>query len=218
VKIIVYATNNPEKNQIVDAEVVELLNKDAKISYVTAKNDPEKKDFEAFKDWYGKLGYKNIACFDLGKDYSLDVEEVALQGNVVCIDDDNPFNTLGMIIKRNLGGKLGEFVKKGGVLIGIGKGGMLIGRAIKNASLLMEDVENTYNVDGGKALEVTNFNLFPHYKDSEELDEKLLTNSKTTNIIALREGEGIIVWDDDKFIIGEPQLFFLGNKELLERF
>ncbi len=204
-KLVLYSTDGHEKNELIDAELVEILDKNSRITYIPSSPDPDKKYFNKFKDWFGGLGYTHISYFDLETEYDSNIEDAVFSGDVIYLSGGDTLSFLDSIIKHGFKEKITNFVKSGKVLIGTSAGAMIM----------------TPEVESRQALNLVNFEFYPHYEKegvNEQIDQKLETRSKTVNVIACREGEGLIIWDDDKYIIGEPVLFFLGNKELLERF
>lgn len=215
-KLIIYSNDDPKENEIIDAEVVELLPRDSRITYIPSKTDENKEYFNKFREWYNKLGYTHIEYFDLDREYNPNKEEGLFKSNAIYLSGGNTYYFLYLILKRNFKQKLINFVNKGGVLIGCSAGSKIMGI---NVSLSGD--ENISRVNPKESLGLINYEIVPHYnmyETYEDVEKKFEMTSRERNLIALRNGEGLIVWDDDKYIIGEPVMFFLGNKEILERF
>jgi len=212
-QVVFYSCDLMEKNTIIDEELKTLLDAKSTITYLNPPKNYPGTSFENFTNWYAGLGYTNIQRLNLNDDYDFEDVEKALSRDVIFLPDSNAYALLSVVLKRNFNNQLIGFVKKGGVLIGASAGAMVI-----SASIGASAEENEVGVDPDEALGIVDFEFLPHYEEENTIDNILLERSKTRNVIACKDGDGLIIWDDDKYIIGEPVFFFLGNRELLERF
>lgn len=221
-KLFLYSGGTREENHKLNLELKEILPATSRITYIPSASDEERKHFKEFSEWFSYYGYKKFYYFELEEGFGKSKALEALKSRAIYLSGGNTYNFLYWILKRKFDRELKMFVKNGGLLIGESAGSMIMTNNIDLTGLFDSGSENECKVNPSKTLKLMNFELFPHYKSRVEfkkkglkrIDEILLKTSKKRNwpIVALREGEGVIVADDGIEFVGKPTVFVGGGK------
>jgi len=115
--------------------------------------------------------------------------------DIIFVCGGNTFVYLYLIKKLGLDIKIKNFIKKGGLYIGVSAGSIIAGPDIKIASFGLNHDENIVKIKDLKGLELVNFTLFPH---ADKDDKKIMNNNiKKANLeyncLILNDGEGVSV-------------------------
>ncbi|MFC1641016.1 Type 1 glutamine amidotransferase-like domain-containing protein, partial [Patescibacteria group bacterium] len=111
---------------------------------------------------------------------------------------------------------LRDYVEKGGVLVGVSAGSMVMSPKI-DVGAVDDDMEGTLNEIGLTdltAMGLSGFEFFPHLnKDVDELTKRLKVYSKIEDsvVYACQDGDGIVVNGDDIQFIGDVLKFENGE-------
>lgn len=215
-KLVLYSGGDRLKNHRVNLRLLDLLKtRNLRITYIPSASDEERKYFKEFKDWFGFYGFKNLNYFDLGNEYSLESANQALNSKVIYLSGGNTYNFLYWLRKRGFLNSLRNFVENEGILIGLSAGSILMTPSISTSGIPSYDHdENLINLKNLKALNLVNFEFFPHYSPSKRLDEEILSYSKKSlyPTFGVKEGNGIIIWGGKMELVGSPHIFYKGNK------
>lgn len=215
-KLFLYSGGSRKDNHNLNLKLKDTLSIESTFTFIPSASDEERKYYKEFTEWFGYYGYSNFSYFDLEKEYDEAKIPQVLKPDAIYLSGGNTYHFLRWILRRKLDTKLREYVRKGGVLIGLSAGAMLMTQSIE-----LEDSDNEHAVDPSKSLKLVNFEIFPHYRSPKyyeglfkKTDKELLSYSKKRNwpVIALREGEGIIVRNNGVELVGSPEIFCNGNK------
>lgn len=222
-KLIQYATDDVEINKEMDKAVKRYLPMGSNIAFLPSAPESKPEYFEYFKKWYGTNGYKNVKAYDLAN-LDIDINPALvnefLSNDAIYLSGGNTFNFLHYLVQKGLLIKLQEYARKGGILIGISAGAMLMGSNIRLTSLYSE-THDTYQVGNMPSLNLTNYDFVPHWnteshfvKSFEKIETILKKRTVKTkkSIYAIPEGSGIITWDGNPIFIGKYSLFAEGVK------
>ena len=201
-KLVLYSDQIINRTKEVDRALLNLLNKqNPKIGFIPSCSDLTRKHFNERKDHYKSLGITDLFYFDLDKEY--DEKKIAelLCCDAIHLSGGNPFNFLYLLKKRNFINILQDYSIKGGILIGISAGAMLMSKTIEIAELIDED---NIGLEDNESLGFVDFDFMPHWEQNRGLLSELLEYSERKNrlIYACSDSDGIIVNNDKIKLLG----------------
>ena len=197
-----------ENNKQLDETLLNLFaGKEIKLGYIPSQSDRTREYFQHAVEWYNKLGITDIFYFDLDEEYEENRIEELFSCNAIFLSGGNTFTFLNLLQKRKFLPKLREYVERGGVLIGVSAGSIIMSQTIDIATI-DSDIggdENSVRLTDFRALELNDFDFFPHYDGNPEITERLKAYSKKSGktIYACDDGSGIFV--------DEIYMHFFGN-------
>lgn len=213
-KLCLYSGGNREQNDKLNRELLKLLpGKRVRITYIPSAGDEDRKYFTEFKEWYGFYGLRNLKFFSLEEKWNESSVKEVLSSDAIYLSGGNTYHFLFWLKKRKFLTHLKDFVKSGGILIGLSAGSILMTPKIDIAGIPPYDCdENKVGIKNLNALGLVRFEFFPHFFPSARLGKELLKYSQTTPspVFGVEEGSGIIIWDESTSIIGPYRIFYKG--------
>jgi len=207
-KLILHSDQIAGKTQVEDT-AFELfgLNK-PKIAYIPSQSDPTRKYFNEKVEWYKQFGVSDLLYFDIDKEYDESKTDELLKTDAIFLSGGNTYYFLNSLKKRNFIPLLREYVEKGGVLIGVSAGSMIMSKTI-TITTIDTDIngdQNAVNLKDFTSLGLVDFEFFPHFDEKDgEITRRLIEYSKEIDsvIYACRDGDGIIVNGRNIQLVGE---------------
>ncbi|WP_062270123.1 Type 1 glutamine amidotransferase-like domain-containing protein [Endozoicomonas arenosclerae] len=173
-------------------------------AYIASMPDPDRIFFRNTQAIYRSSGIDLDTYIDLETGFSEALMEEVLQKPLIHLSGGDTFRFLHSLKARKLEKSLTEFAKKGGALIGVSAGAMLMTPSIESARLCGD--QNRIELNDLSALNLVDFQFTPHAtKNSNEREAaKQLANKHKKSIFLCSDGEGILQLDDCVSILGEP--------------
>ena len=190
-----------------DEKYFSLLRDNAQILYIPVALNRTKLGFEGCYDWFSNVISQHNDKKDIDFTMLLDGDDVSDfdRYDSVYIGGGNTYKLLDYIYKNDIGRKITEYIKNGGIVYGGSAGAIILGENIKTAE---EENDNNYVHSDGLNL-IENRSVICHY--TESLDEKIFETAKRINsiIIALPEDAGLILDSNGKIleIVGNVFVF-----------
>jgi len=206
-KLVLHSDQVSGKTQIDEASLKLFASKNPKIAYIPSQSDLEKKCFNDKIEWYKQFGITDLLYFDIDQEYNEEKISELLACDGIFLSGGNTYYFLNSLKNRNFIPVLNSFVKKGGVLIGVSAGSIIMSQTIA-VTTIDDDIggdQNTVGLNDFSALGLNDFEFFPHYDKSDEILKRLTKYSKTSKsvIYACKDGDGIIVDGDNMQFLGE---------------
>jgi dipeptidase E len=193
-KLVLHSDQVSGKTELDVASTKLFTSKNPKIAYIPSQSDDQEKTwFNKKVEWYKQFGITDLLYFDIDKDYDERNIDKLLSCDGVFLSGGNTFYFLNSLKNRNFIPILRDYVEKGGVLIGVSAGSIIMSPTINIATL---HDENNIGLKNNSALGLVNFDFFPHLDhDYEKYLKEIVEYSKTskTVIYACKDGDGIIV-------------------------
>ena len=143
--------------------------------------------------------------------------KILMASDVVYLSGGNTFHYLMHLRRSGLFGVLRRFADRGGVLAGLSAGAILATPNIGLAAYPSFDRdENEVELPESRwgALDLVDFEFFPHFRTSRKIRDALLFYSEKSNfpLYACRDGSGIVVEGDRFLAHGDVWLFDRGQE------
>jgi dipeptidase E len=216
---LVFYGGDADENELIDEILLDSLdNENPLITYIPSCSYLSDLDFRDFVDQYKPFGVDQFINFPIDKPFSSILKEQVLKSDIIHLSGGNTYYFLYHLRSTGLLNELKEFVDRGGVLTGLSAGAIIMTKNINTAGFPEFDCdENEDNLKNLKAMNLVDFEFFPHYKNSKRYDEELIKYSKSIKkpLYACPDGSGIIVKDESIEFIGKSYCFLQGKKSRL---
>ena len=197
--ILLYSDFRPDVSKVVDDEMLRLLSgKACKIGYIPSDSDVKRRYFAKVLEHYSVLGISDVVYFDLGEEFDSANIPALLCSDLIHLSGGDPERFMDLISRRNFGEHLRSFLKRGGVLLGVSAGAMILSRSL---GLLAIDEplksggknKSSPKVQGG--LRLLDFEFYPHFHGDESTAKKLAHYARTqkTTVYACDDSAGLLV-------------------------
>jgi len=177
-----------------------------RIGYVTTAYQVSRNNFEFFENYKNKVrdaGY-NFEEIDIKDKSEEKLREFFKDKNIIHIEGGNTFYLLKIIRETGFDKILKDLINEGKVYIGTSAGSYVMCPTIEVANWNTDGIDR-FGVTNFKALDIVPFVLKVHYKD--EMEEKVKEGIKNLKcpIRILRDGQGIIVENDEYTFMGDGE-------------
>ena len=215
-KLVFYSGGYAHENEKVDARLISLFEKqDLKLTFIPSCGHYSQEYYLEIIDQYKPFGIKKFMKFNIDQPFSDTLKRFAFSADIIHLGGGNTFYFLKTLRKAGLLNELRQWVKAGGVLTGLSAGAIMMTNHIQTAGFPSFDCDdNEYNLKNLSALQLVDFEFFPHYKNSKRYDNELLEYSKHSArpLYACPDGSGILVNHEEVSFIGKAFCFYAGNK------
>lgn len=203
-KLIFYSDQIIGKSNKLDKDLLSLIDKDnPRLAFIPSCSDITRKYYNEKVEYYRRLGINNLFYFDIDKEYDESRIQELLEYDAIHLSGGDTAYFLSNIKKRKFDNLLKEYVEKGGILIGISAGSIIMTETI-DIIKVGETYEDSYDLCDMQGLGLVDFEFMPHW-DGEEYDinefKTYTMNSKRPLYICTDE-EGIVVRDNDIKTVG----------------
>lgn len=215
--LVLYSGGSGSENKALAWAAIEMLaeRENPVITYVPVHGEDSDIEFRAFVKSFLPYGLNNFRCVCVDQNWTKKMEKDLLTSDAIFLGGGNTFYFLKHLKEKNLLNKIRAFAKKGGILMGLSAGSILMTPSIQTASVpSMDSDENEVNLKEWKSLALVPFEFSPHYYTSKAADKELLEYSKTIPhpIYACADGEGIVVRGEEISFVGQVTVFHNGLK------
>jgi len=192
-------------SKVIDSEIKKRIPANgAKLAYIPSASDRQRAYFYKMKDYYQSLGVHDFLYFDIDEEYKEELRMELLMCNVIHLSGGDPVHFLKNIIRNDIDKLLTQFVREGGLLIGVSAGAIIMGPNIRIIDLLREADEATMTGDG-KALGLVDFTTFPHWSGDEALlaQVKDFAIKNKIKVYAYRDRDAIFIDGNNLAVLGD---------------
>ncbi len=205
-KLVLYSGYD-EDNAVIDQEVVRLVGKTApRITFIPSAHHIPDYEYRYFCETFSQYGFRDIEIFNVDRPYAPEQAKHALSADLVYLSGGNTFYFLKAIRTHHFDRLLKDYVARGGVLAGLSAGAILMTPTISTASYPKFDRDdNDVKIRNFDALNLVNFEFFPHYDPKPEYARALKRQSKLLDVplYGVNDGGGIVVENNRLSFFGE---------------
>jgi dipeptidase E len=202
VKLAFYSDQIVPQNRNMDALVVAMLPKQARIGFVPSGGDPEGKWFEDRRRYYAEVSLRLTHSHD-----PIDADGTSLSVLLACdaihLSGGNTREFLARLESGGMIEPLRDYARRGGLLIGVSAGAILLTPNIKVDALFTG--EDLSWEAAGSALGLVDFEFFPHLHNNPAHLQKLVEYSRhhPRRILGCPDGAGIVAEGRGLSMVGE---------------
>jgi dipeptidase E len=207
-KLVLHSDQVSGRTEIDEAFLKFFGDSKPKIAYILSQSDLTRKYFNQKVEWYKQFDITDLLYFDIDQEYNEEKNPELLSCDAIFLSGGNTYYFLNSLKNRNFIPVLKGFVEKGGVLIGVSAGSVMMSKTISVTSI-DDDIggdQNTVGLKDFSALELNDFEFFPHFDiNNVEITKRLKEYSETSKsvIYACKDGDGIIVENDNMQFFGK---------------
>ncbi|MEY3903754.1 MAG: hypothetical protein RL189_3060 [Pseudomonadota bacterium] len=190
VRLILHSDQSHERTGEIDAQLIRSLSgkRNPRLVYVPSVADPRHKYFAEKARYYEKIGITNCEYFDpLEEKDPARVDEI-FQCDVIHLAGGEVCRFMERLVSSGTDQRLRNFAARGGVLVGVSAGAMLLGRTFAGAGLFGERGPT----DG---LGLFDFEIIPHVAEHFPRMDLLqvFANKTKKTLYALNDGDVVVV-------------------------
>jgi len=135
-KKLVLHSDQIQGHKEVDLAFIELLGKKSpRLAYIPSQSDFERKYFNQKVEWYKQFGITDLLYFDVDKEYDEKKNDELFACDAIFLSGGNTYYFLNSLKKREFLPKLREYVRKGGILIGVSAGSIIMSKTVDITTL-----------------------------------------------------------------------------------
>lgn len=215
-KLLFYSGGQKRQNDTLDAELVRMIGRRARITYVPSiylKDGGEW--FEKFKKNKSRFGLSKHLFFPVDRPFTKPELRSALESEALYLSGGNTFYFLKNLRRSGLLPELHGYVKKGGVLFGVSAGSIIMTPTIALSGLVPGEAdENEVGLRNLKGLGLVNFEVYPHYSQSRASVRALRQYTKplSKRVYAFPDGSGVVVNGSITSFHGDVKCFRKGEE------
>ena len=211
-KLVLYSDQIVPDAENVDRELAALLAKpNPSIGYIPCSSDPQRYYYQVCQGYYARLGMTLSTYFELDQAYEPERLEALLACDAIHLSGGNTYYFLYWLRLRGMLAPLRRYVSRGGVLIGVSAGSILMTPDITTSSFCGD--EPLPGQTGYGALNLVDFEFIPHFgqirADLAAFQAHSLARQRV--VYACCDGGGIIVEGDQVKCIGDVTMIVNGE-------
>lgn len=208
------------KTPAIEREVIAMVDgkQNPLITFIPSDSEDFRKEYAAFKRKFRRMGFERFNYLLVDKKLSASKKAALLKSDAIFLGGGNTFYFLKHLREQGLLSKLRAYAKRGGLLLGLSAGSIMMTANIKTAEVPSEEADdNDVGLTNLNALNLAPFEFSPHYESRRSVDAELKEYSKKKEnpIYACADGEGIIVKNGKIHFVGKVKAFHRGRKFLV---
>lgn len=205
-KLVLYSNHSAPHHDALDARMLRLIDKHRpRIAYIPAETVGSEEDFEKTHRHYAQLGANLATFFDPGTEPGPIDWSGVLACDAIHLSGGNTFAFLVRLRRWHGIEVLRDYVARGGVLIGVSAGAILMGPSAE-PGLLTGDLPESDAMDKS-AMSLVDFHFWPHFDPARRLSSgqrRLL--QRLHHLHACPDGAGIVVDGASIEIFGDVEV------------
>jgi dipeptidase E len=189
-KLILHSDQSVDSTGARDAELLRSLSgkKNPKIVYLGSTSNARRKVFDDCKKYYEKIGLPDVQLFEPEQANS-DEKSIAFKNtDVVHLSGGEVIPFADRLRATGCDHLLKDFVQRGGVVVGVSAGAMILGRTFKTSAIFKE---NGFFIGLG----LYDFEIIPHASEMFPRNDavKIFAEKNNVNIYTLNDGDILVI-------------------------
>lgn len=202
-KLALYSGPVGESTSI-DDELLKLVgNNSGVFGYIPSSSDPDQTYYSACQAAYASLGLTlNLYC-ELDNNFIPEKLTDLLSCDGIHLSGGNTYYFLHWIRERGLASILADYVEKGGLMVGVSAGAMIMTPDISTAEICGDT--NDIGLRDMSGLGLVDIEFLPHFEASADTSGLCKVSARTKRpVYACRDSDGIIISGSKKIVVGSP--------------
>lgn len=198
-RLVFYCDQDIPENYKINQRLLQLLGKPhATIGFIPSGADPDGAFYGDRQTYYSALGIDLAVSLELNDNYQSERVSQLFACDGIHLSGGNTFHFLYWLRKRGLMQPLLDFVKRGGVLIGVSAGAIMMTPEISSSTFCADVPLPGEEMDDLSALNLVDFAFFPHTDCFPQHEAQMIAYSHGHDrpIYGCANGDGIVVDGD----------------------
>jgi dipeptidase E len=196
-KLVLYSNQGSPPSGSLDARLLQLLPSRCTVGYIPASPDRDRRFFSGFARHYERLGIA-LRFFGLEEEFQPNELPELLELDAIHLSGGNTFRFLHWLHTRGLFLELQMFAARGGVLVGVSAGAILMTRDIRSAAICGDAPYRALSdptLSDNAGLGLVDFAILPHFDGSDAQRAALVRLGEELGSVAyaVPDGAGIVV-------------------------
>ncbi|MGD9476858.1 Type 1 glutamine amidotransferase-like domain-containing protein [Shinella sp. G-2] len=205
--LVLYSDQTAGEGLEIDARLLRLLKEKRggnRIGYIPSGPDPERYFLDPLIAYYARTGLAVPVCYDLNVAHDPAETAALFACDAIHLSGGHTGEFLARLRHSGMLGPLSDWARKGGILIGVSAGSILMTPDIATDALFLD--ARPEDVTDGAALDLLPFEYFPHLDGAASYHADLVRYSRHTPrpILACTDSDGLVVSDGRAECFGEP--------------
>lgn len=198
-KLVLYSDQIvPETNRI-DDRLFTMLPPSATVGYLPSSPDPDRTWFQMREAYYARYGAQ-LKFFGLETEFEAGRNGELFDCDAIHLTGGNTFRFLYWLRERDLISGLRQYVKTGGVLIGVSAGAILMTPDTATSHLCGD--EPYPGLEDLSGLGLVDFAFVPHLGSMETSEVLAFSSSFAGSVYGVPDGSGIVVDGNEREFFG----------------
>jgi dipeptidase E len=225
--IVLYSGWGFQENRALSARARKILREGStkdgrgRVAFVPVHRESAREDFRAFQRTLGSSAPSKLMPLPQKRGASLSqyLSSLSKEFDGLFLGGGNTYELLKALRSRGIRPSfLKEFLARGGVIMGLSAGGIVLTPHIATASVPSEDADaNSVGLKNRRGLSLLPFEFVPHFSGSalavQEIQKHLSGSSRS--VLACKDGAGIVVRGEKAEVHGGATLFRGGRMKYL---
>lgn len=154
----------------------------------TASEDKEKNEFAILAySQFREMGFENVIFFDIEKQNPRELSDF----DIIYVNGGNTYYLLDQVKKSGFDSVVKEFLRKGGLYIGVSAGSIIAGPSIEILNYTKGD-PNLIGITDYSAMALVQKSIVPHYMENKEKAILEYEEVSRTEVARLADGMALI--------------------------
>lgn len=207
-KLVLYSDQVVPETDSIDQRMLSLIGKtNPTIGYIPSSSDPKRFFFDQIRTYYAALDAAVEVHFELDAHFSAETLPALLDCDAIHLSGGNTFYFLHWLKQRAMLPVLRDYVARGGVLIGVSAGAILMTPDVSSSALCGD--EPVAELGNLSALGLVDFQFLPHFQPGEAGTVEIAAHQRQSlaPLYACPDGGGIVVDGTSIEFFGAVQKF-----------
>lgn len=182
-----------------EKRIVSLIGKErSKLGYIPSQTDPDGTYYYPMKNRLDRLGFSGYVYCDIDEEFEARVLEDLGNCDAIFLSGGNTFHFLARLRERGMLDWLRGYVNRGGVVIGVSAGAMIMTDNINVAEYVDAKYLASSQLSSSQygALGLVDFYFYPHWTEEpsqQRAIKELKRSDNNTTIFACPDGGAIVI-------------------------
>ncbi|MGI2258932.1 Type 1 glutamine amidotransferase-like domain-containing protein [Shewanella sp. GXUN23E] len=173
--------------------------------YIASEPDPDKDYFKPVREWYAGLEIEMATFLELEQGYDTNIIDALFDNDLIHLSGGNTFRFLYWLKHRNLLPKIIDFASRGGALVGLSAGAIILTADISSAVVCGD--ANDIGLQHLTGATLCEFQLVPHLPVTDNM-AWLQQAALFTPVALLHDGDALRLQGQEWVSYGSPVWLF----------
>lgn len=214
-KLVLYSQQSTPGTKVIDLYLVRMLKKPSpRIAYIPSGNDPTGEYYQNQRAYYDQYQVELSPCFEFNSKSNTNQLETLFSADAIHLSGGNTLQFLQRLRAHGLITPLIQYVKDGGLLIGVSAGAILMTPDIRT-TFVCGDIQPSEPIDT-QGMGLVDFAFVPHLGSHADIEEIIKYSKQNHDLVvyACSDIGGIVIEDDQ--VKGFGEIYRIKNGSIVD--